>query len=309
MPATVLMRCCLLVLLSVPLTALAADNPWRLDVLLDSKADATARIAEIDRLRVAALSGSQPARCLLGRIGLQKSMRGRDFPDADYGDHAGFLNACVLGGDIDAMLVLAELELQQRRPLEAMIWAQAYLKIAAYFGTDEVNSAGSYKVGLLQRIERAYSTRRPSNEDILEYVAGLIDAHGERIVSGCEQGGCSWARAVLPPGGGALQQTGGGRSLMGRFTRDSTSAEDSAMFASYLLEIDESGRPTAAHALDAFPDGRAAKRLSGSARASRYNEAPAGSGPRYTIFTVYVDNPELKLMPDAPANTRSRVRG
>ena len=65
----------------------------------------------------------------------------------------------------------------------------------------------------------------------------------------------------------------------------------------------------AAHALDAFPDRRAARRLAGAARSSRFNEVPAGTGPRYTMYTIHVDNPALKLIPDAAPNTRSRVRG
>lgn len=282
---------------------------WRLDVLLDPDAENDLRGTELQKLRVAADAGSHPARCTLGRIGLQKRLRPRDFPDAEYGDHAGYLNACVIGGDIDAMLVLAELELGQRRPLEAMIWLQAYIKLAMYFGSDVVNDAGSYKVGLLQRIERAYATRRPSNEEVLEYVAGLIDSYGERIVNGCEAGGCSWDRRITPPNPQPLSRERGGRGMLGSFARDSSSAENTAMFANFLLVIDEDGKPSRVLALDSYPDGAAARRLAGTVKAGRYNAVPAGSGPRYAMMPIYVDIPDMKLIPDAPPNTRNRVRG
>lgn len=297
----------------LPMPASAQESvsgvEWRLDVLLDPDAEDGSRSAELQKLRAAADSGSHPARCTLGRIGLQKQLRPRDFPDAEYGDHAGYLNACVIGGDIDAMLVLAELELGQQRPLEAMIWLQAYIKLASYFGTEVVNDAGSYKVGLLQRIERAYATRRPSNEEVLEYVAGLIDSYGERIVNGCEAGGCSWDRRILPPNQQPLSMERGGRGMLGRFTRDSSSGENTAMFASFLMVIDEDGKPSRVLALDSFPSGAAARRLAGTVKAGRYNAVPPGSGPRHAMIPIYVDIPDMKLIPDAPPNTRNRVRG
>ncbi len=286
-----------------------AAGEWQLERLLDSDADGDLRTVELQKLRAAADAGSHPARCTLGRIGLQKVLRARDFPDADYGDHAGYLNACVIGGDIEAMLVLAELELRQQRPLEAMIWLQAYIKLASFFGDEVVNYAGSYKVGLMQRIERAYASRRPENEEVLEYVAGLLDSYGERIVNGCEAGGCSWDRRITPSNQQPLDRERGGRGMFGRFTRDMSSAENTAMFASFLMVIDESGKPSKVLAMDSFPDGAAARHLAGTVKAGRYNEVPAGSGPRYAIIPVFVDIPDMKLVPDAPANTRFRVRG
>jgi hypothetical protein len=106
-----------------------------------------------------------------------------------------------------------------------------------------------------------------------------------------------------------LHSEGGNRSLLGSFSRDQTSIEDAAMFATFLIEVNEQGRAVAAHALDAFPDGRAARRLSGNARSTRYNAVPAGTGPRFAFRTVSVNFGSLKLVPDAPANARSRVRG
>jgi len=287
----------------------AGEREWRLEVVLDSQTPAVERVAEIDRLRAAADAGSHAARCALGRVGLQRALRPKEFPATEYGDHVAYLSACVIGGDLDAMLVMAELELSQRRPLEAMIWMQAYLKVAALFGSEVVNDAGSYKVGLIQRIERAYATRRPSNEEVLEYVAGLLDSHGERIASGCEAGGCSWVRDALPPNAAPLTMESGGRSLQGRFTRDYRSADQTAQYASFLVRVDERGRPDQVLALDSFPTAKAARDLAGAARAGRYSAVPAGSGPRYVLVPVYVDNPDLKLVPDAAPNTRNRVRG
>lgn len=300
-----------LLCLLTPMPSAEAGTPDRLDVLLllDPAEAAPARVAALDLLRHAADAGDHPSRCLLGRVGLQRQLRPRDFPEADYGDPVAYLNACVLGGDLEAMLVLAENELRQRRPLEAMIWVQAYLKLASLFGNEVVNAAGSYKVGLIQRIERAYGSRRPGNEEVLEYVAGLLSDHGERIASACERGGCSWVSRVLPALSAPAEQQGSGRALMGRFARDSSATEDSALFASFVVEVDARGRTTRVLPLDSFPDGTAARRLSGPARSARFNPIGEGGGPRVLLQTLYVNDPDLKLLPDAAPNTRHRVRG
>lgn len=277
--------------------------------LLDSSQPAVVRLAHLGRLRTMAdEEGSHSARCVLGRLGFRKASGARDLPDADYGEHKRYLNACVLGGDIDAMLVLAEAELRERRSLEAMIWVQSYIKIASFFGSDVVNSASAYKAGLLQRIERASLGNRPSNEEVLEYVAGLLDAHGERIIDACESGGCGWMRGMVPDNGGLDVEFLQATRLVGRFTREMSRAEDDLVYGTFLVEIDESGRTRGVHPLEIYPDASATRRLVGLARTQSFNEVEQGAGTRYAFSAHYITNRAYQFVPDAPPRTRTRVR-
>lgn len=296
-----------------PARADAPETPvaeFNLVQLLDADAPEHARMAQLDRLRTMADDeGVHQARCVLGRLGFRKASGARDLPDGDYGDHMRYLNACVLGGDVNAMLVLAEGELRARRGLEAMIWMQSYIKIASYFGSDEVNSNSAYKAGLLQRIERANLRDRPSNEEVLEYVAGLLDAHGQRIIDGYEAGGGSWMRGMAPGNRGHdLQPRGSGRAMVGRFTREMSRAEDDLVYATYLVEVVESGRTGRVFTLEAYPDDAATRKLAGIARTRNYNEVESGAGVRYGVLPLSMDNDTYQFVPDAPANTRTRVR-
>lgn len=296
----------LILLSSLPALS-AAESSFRIDVILDADVALTVRQEHLSRLRAAADAGGHSAQCVLGRLGWQKHNPTNAPRDFDYGDAVGYLNACVFGGDLDAMLVLAESELVARKPLEAMIWVQAYLKLAQAYGSDEVNSAAPYKAGLIARIEKAYYGKRPPNEEILEYVAGLIDHHGERILQACDDGGRNWLAGLLPTNSAPIKQLSGNRALIGRHSRDYTAARDQLAYASYIIEINEDGSVERALAIESYPLASAARRLDGVPRSRRFNAVAAGTGPRYAWIPVIIDNKAYDLMPDAPATRRPRV--
>jgi hypothetical protein len=300
------MLCLVLAFAAAP--AIASDGDqlgYRLDVLLDADLEFAERNEQLKALRTAADAGHHASQCVLGRLAMQKSHSAETVAGGDYGDADKYLNACALGGDLNAMLVLAENELRARRPLEAMIWVQAYLKLAQVFGSDMVNSAAPYKAGLIARIERGYYGKRPSNEEVLEYVAGLLAKYGERIADRCEEGGCGWTREILPPQQGAVPVVvGGNRSMGGRFTRDSTKAEDELGYASFIVQINESGRAERVFTLESYPDSKAARELISHPRTRRFTQVEAGAGMRYMFMPVFLDNKAFDLIPNAPPKRR-----
>src|SRR5690606_3856727 len=133
--------------------------------------------------------GSPADASLLGRLAFARSRHHAPLPAFDFGDAATWLSRCVLGGDLDAMLVMAGLELANHRPLVAVVWLQGYLKPSAALDPQIVHNAVPYKAGILARIEKVYAGKRPDNEEVLEYVAGFLVNHGERILDGHAKGG------------------------------------------------------------------------------------------------------------------------
>lgn len=291
-------------------TAIAADEtpaPQRVAVdptiLLDPEADRAARLEQLHALKANAKAGGHADACLLGRLAFAGSRHPAELPEFDFGDAATWLSRCVLGGDLDAMLVMAELELANRRPLEAMVWMQGYLKLAGSIDPQIVNSASPYKAGILARIEKMYSGKRPDNEEVLEYVAGFLASHGERILAGHANGG--WDGDLPVRADGPVIMESGTRSLAGRFTRDMRSAEEELVYAKFLVEIDGEGRPGRVLVVESYPDREAARALRSHPRSRRFNPVePAVE--RWVYMPVYIDNKAYDLMPEADEDYRPR---
>lgn len=293
---------------AVPASASSApvviEEPTLL-ALFDPEAPADVRDGARATLRTLAGGGDHAARCLLGRIAFRdaayprRADEGRPLVD----DPVPLLTRCLLGGDVEAMLPLAELELRGGRPLEAAVWVQAYLKLTELLGEDWQASAGAYKAALLARIERRYGAQRPDNEEVLEYVAGFLATHGERILAACRAGGCQPWPALR--GEASLRLLGSGRSSTGGMARDVARLEDNAT-VTYLLEVDEDGAITREWLVESYPTASPHRNLERAVGAARFAPAPAGTGPRYRWYTLWYDNGMLQLRPDAPLNERGR---
>lgn len=293
---------------SLPTSTAAATPPVApsptaatLALALDDDAEQAERLAALGELSAAAAAGSHPARCAAGRLAMAGARHAARLPEFDFGDAATLLSRCVIGGDLDAMLVLAELELQQDRPLQAMVWVQSYLKIAGSIDPQLANAAGPYKAGLLARIEEAYHGKRPDNEEVLEYVAGFLQGYGERIVAAVRAGGnASW----LPlPQDSDITLEKDGPALSGRFTRDTTAARDELAFATFLVEIDAEGKPARVLTFESYPDAKAARGLRSYPLSRRFNAEP-GMASRWLFLPVYLDNKAYDLVPEASARQR-----
>lgn len=276
-----------------------------LTVVLDPEADTSARVAELQILKDNARSGDHASICTLGRLAFAGERHAAKLPSFAYGDAAAWLNRCALGGDLDAMLVMAEVEIRDRRGLEAMIWIQAYLKLAATLAPDTVNDASPYKAGILARIEKLYSSHRPSNEEVLEFVAGFLSSYGERIATAHRAGG--WASWPALPAQPELEMRKGGASLSGRFTRDMSSATDELVYATYLVEVASNGKPGRILVFESYPDQNAARSLKSYPLSRRFNAVDSRES-RWLYLPVYMDNKAYDLLPDASAKHRPRAR-
>ena len=283
-----------------PVPQRAAVDP---SILLDPDADLSARVQQLGSLKANAKAGGHADACLLGRLAFAGPRHPARLPEFDLGDAATWLSRCVLGGDLDAMLVLAELELAARRPLEAMVWVQAYLKLAGSIDPQIVNRASPYKAGILARIEKMYAGKRPGNEEVLEYVAGFLVNHGERILAGHGDGG--WDGDVPVRSNGPIIMESRGTSLAGRFARDMSSTEDELVYAKFLVEIDGEGRPGRVLVVESYPDAKAARSLRSHVRSRRFNPVDPPV-ERWAYMPVHIDNKAYDLLPEANEDYRPR---
>lgn len=277
----------------------AAVPPLELWVVLDPRRSSDDRLQALQAIKQAAETGDHAARCTLGRLLAPGSRHPAQLPAFDAGDAATWLSRCVVGGDLDAMPVMAEMMLADGKPLDAMIWMQAYLKLAAALAPDTVNSAAAYKAGLLARIEKAYGGDRPSNEEVLEYVAGFLAQYADRIAAGVKAGGmASYPRL---PAWAEIDPKASRTSFAGRFTRDMTDPEDELVYATFLIEVAPDGTPDKVMTFEAYPDGRSARILRSHAQSRRFLPQDTTS---WAYLPVFLDNRSIDLLPAAERSRR-----
>jgi hypothetical protein len=269
--------------------------------LFDPESDGDSHQRQEANLLGQARNGDHAARCLAGRLYYQRTIRPTRVETAHAERAAEWLNTCVLGGDVNAMLAMAELDLAQGRPLEAAVWTQAYLKLVQVLGEELVGPPGkAYQAALLARIDRKFAGRRPDNEELLEYVAGFLVDYGERIAAACRAGGCHPWPAL--PGAESASLTNGGKSYSSGMHRNIASIEDNA-HATFLVEVDPRGRTQRAIVLVAYPEERSSSQLMGWAKSRRYTPAEV-DGSRYLFLHGSMDNGMLELKPDAHSRSR-----
>jgi hypothetical protein len=96
-------------------------------VLLDTDLPEAARSTELSKLIESAEAGNRQDQYLLGTL----YRLGREHPskvmDQDLGKAEIYLSNAATHGVLNAMAGMAEMELSRNRPLQAMIWTQAYI--------------------------------------------------------------------------------------------------------------------------------------------------------------------------------------
>lgn len=202
------LRSLLLVGLCLSAPAIAATSlnfhlDDRLPKLLDANAPAAERQAAFDACKKDALAGDIAAQYFVGnlyRLGNQLSgnIVGRDTDQAFR-----YLSTAGAHGFIIAMAKTAELELELKKPYEAMLWAQLYGHYEGY-GDAKVNEAnhrsrvGGYYAGLLRRAYAAFGSDAVQTRAMQSDYQAFVDQHDADIRAGMALG--RDARAAVEPG-------------------------------------------------------------------------------------------------------------
>jgi hypothetical protein len=175
----------------------------RLSKLLDANAPAAERHAALDAYKKDALAGDIAAQYFVGnlyRLGdrLPGNIVGRDADQAFR-----YLSTAGGHGFIIAMAKTAELELELKKPYEAMLWAQLYGHYEGY-GDTKVNEAnhrsrvGGYYAGLLRRAYAALGSDEAQTRAMQSDYQAFVNQHDADISAGMALG--RDARTPVEPG-------------------------------------------------------------------------------------------------------------
>ena len=268
-----------------PPPAVDCERDPRLAGLLDPEAAPAVRRTAVAALEEHAAAGKAWARYQLGSL-LRAGDHVPDNPvERDLDRAATLLSNTIHHGSLNAMLKLAELELDRDRPLDANVWLQVFFTVALEFQTEE-RSRG-YEASLLHRARAALDGSGHDQADVVAYANAFLAQHGERIWSGMQ--------AVLDERkqGAVRPRSNDRRILHGPLPKEAGLAE-------FVLGVDASGSVARVLLLDTMPDPRVGRYLARAAHRMSYEvDAGAGcvapDGLRYVLQTFAFDDRRFQV--------------
>lgn len=276
--------------------------PWHYHEIVDPDRSPEARAPALQLLVREADEGGRTAAALLGRL----HMMGESHPAApvsrDLGQAEHYLQVALGAGDIAAMLWLAEIELLNRRPLEAAIWVQSYLHLRAE--PEELSDGTGYVPALLERIAKAPGGTGIQRDLLAEYVLGFISSHGERLraaAAGEDHRGTGMAKSPALSEREecrVLERVAVNRRAPSTRERYRQSRETlrSTGHAVFLAEIPPDGEDTRIMLVHSVPDAEYGLWTRPVATSMKFNEVPADCRSRWALLPVELTNSEAQLM-------------
>ena len=205
------------------------------------------------------------------------ALRGNPAP-RDVDSARRYLSNAAANGYLTAMAKMAELELAERRPLQAMIWAQLYghytLNPVAGKKIDEDKASG-YFANLLHRADVAFDKKQDMT--MRNDVAAFIFLHDKQIRAGMA--------------GGEIKSESPAHS--GETTRQTYAPKTGRApgvhndeLAEFLVAFAANGHATQAWLIDAVPDFDSGSKIANIAERVRVNAIPAGADTRYGVVPI-----------------------
>jgi len=270
----------------IPLAAIAACDVGHAAVhekssdlfdLLDSAKPADTRKATFDGFNKDALSGEAYAQYIVGSLyHIGDKLPGNPLP-RDLDAASRYLSNAAAHGYLNAMAKMAEVKLEQRSGLEAMLWAQLYIhyKSESAPGAETKILNDGYAASLLERASTLYGGEK---QKVLDNLNAFIAQHDGDIRAGMKTRSERYASG----------------DTHSKITKMSYSAAISAManhrddvYAEYAVAFAPDGSASDAKLLDAGPDVALGKELRNAALRVRVNEIDANGGPRYALVPLH----------------------
>jgi hypothetical protein len=272
-----------LALLAVQASAAdAADDDKRYATvkLLDPDVPQAEREATLAHYKQKALDGNVYSQYIIGslyRIG--DRLPGNIVP-LDLDQARKYLSTAAAHGHIRAMAKMAELELSQKKYLEAMIWAQLFGYYSGLNGADEKtihdNTASAYLADLVLRISgRLDPAQMPA---VSNDMAAFIAAHDADIQKGKS------APASSSSSTEKMQVRSSQRKHM--IVPPPSNGPRKDVLADYLIAFDANGEASQAWLVDALPDVALGKALKFIAMNVEVNPAADGADVRYALQPI-----------------------
>ena len=266
--------------------AAAATNQNLADLaqFLDASTPADQRRSVFESWRAAALAGETDAQYIVGSIYRRGDSIEPPVVVRDADQARRFLSTAAGHGRLLAMAKMAELELAEDRPLDAMIWAQIYGAYRGWVRNENITDYGEhnereptlYFEDLLRRVtERMRQKPGGLQTDVvLAQLNAFIAAHDQDVRSGL------WRDGIAPRWAGARLKFENAKS----FRRVQVPIRD--MVSEWVLVFAADGSVKAAEPFDALPNFVKANADHGLVMQYEVARTGEGNADRYALKTV-----------------------
>lgn len=258
-------------------------------VLLDPKASLSDRQNAFVVVEAAAQAGGAEAQYVTGSL----YRIGKALPAApvekDLAKARLYLSNAAANGEILAMAKMAELEVAEKHPMEAMTWAQIYGHYAL-LQPAEWRPSNGYVAELVERASKGIT--KAQLQDVVDNLNAFIVAHDNTVRSGT-------AKATTRPPDMAPDFKR--EKSMGFPSRESV---PNAGFADYLLVFNPDGTLRSLLLLDATPDVRLGQILRSSLDGYHVKPDPSSqtSSPRMAFVPAVFDDGRFLLKSKNPSS-------
>jgi len=268
------------------LAAAAATNQNLADLarFLDASVPADQRRALFEGWRAAALSGDTDAQYIVGSIYRRGDSIDPHVVDRDSDQARRFLSTAAGHGRLLAMAKMAELELSEDRPLDAMIWTQIYGAYRGWVRNENITDYGEhnereptlYFEDLLRRVTERMR-QKPGHlqtDVVLAQLNAFVAAHDSEVRAGM------WRDGIAPHWAGARLKFENANS----FRRVQVPIRD--MLSEWVLVFGPEGSVKAARPFDALPNFVKANADHGLVTQYEAARADRSEVDRYALKTV-----------------------
>ena len=271
---------------TMAMAAPAATNQNLADLarFLDASVPADQRRSLFEGWRTAALSGDTDAQYIVGSIYRRGDSIEPHVVDRDADQARRFLSTAAGHGRLLAMAKMAELELSEDRPLEAMIWTQIYGVYCGWVRNENITDYGEhnereptlYFEDLLRRVtERMRQKLGNQHTDVvLAQLNAFVAAHDSDVRTGL------WRDGIAPHWAGARLKYENARS----FRRVQVPIRD--MLSEWVLVFGVEGSVKVAEPFDALPNFVKANADHGLVSQYEAARADRSAADRYALKTV-----------------------
>jgi hypothetical protein len=262
--------------------------------VLNPAGDSAKRQASLESL-VAASKDQGYARHQLGSLYRLGRAHPAGLLDRDVTKAKALLARAALDGYLMAMAGMAEIELRADRPMDAMVWAQAYVHFKRRLEPVPEHYTQAYPADLLDRIYGRLGRSSAIEAEIAEYVSAFVATHGPKIEAahGKPSSGTATCRSASQdlPTQRIADDKGRFRVLQTRASR----AIHSPGLVLFKLVIAPDGQVANVMVMDSLPDEAAAEGLRESVERMRFNPVAGDSPMRVVLLPMSFDDRSVRL--------------